>query len=186
MFLFFRPKNARKHQKKSLKTLMLQFCDISEQGWCRWLPTAFSGHYLPPSDYPEKAAKRACRKLHTLHFSPESLYKKRRCPTHMEKAGSMELACSHPSSEETKTDYNRPNGRKIVKFQIKTRVFLLIDLQDNQKVVLLPLILNCGCLPIKAKGILFKIFIAAVAQLAEHGLPKPRVAGSSPVCLSIH
>ena len=26
---------------------------------------------------------------------------------------------------------------------------------------------------------------AAVAQLVEHGLPKPRVAGSSPVCRSI-
>ena len=26
--------------------------------------------------------------------------------------------------------------------------------------------------------------IAAVAQLVEHGLPKPRVAGSSPVCRS--
>ena len=44
MFLLFRTKKGKKTRKRGHKTLLLWFCDISDRGWSRWLPTAFSGH----------------------------------------------------------------------------------------------------------------------------------------------
>ena len=63
-------------------------------------------------------------------------------------------------------------------------IFLLINLQEPQKIVLLPS--NCEFIVSQtaAHNFCCSCFFAAVAQLAEHGLPKPRVAGSSPVCRS--
>ena len=41
--------------------------------------------------------------------------------------------------------------------------------------------------PVSAPKFLYHYFLlnAAIAQLVEHRLPKPRVAGSSPVCRSV-
>ena len=70
MFSFFRPEIVGKPYKCASETLMLHFCDISERGWCRWLPRPFSGHYLPPSALWKRGAECACGKLHTLGFFP--------------------------------------------------------------------------------------------------------------------
>ena len=70
MFSFFRPEIAEKPCKCASETLMLHFCDISEQGWCRWLPRPFTGHYLPPFGLMEAGCGMRLRKIAHSWFFP--------------------------------------------------------------------------------------------------------------------
>ena len=70
MFSFFRPEIVGKPYKCASETLMLHFCDISERGWCRWLPRPFSGHYLPPFGLMEAGCGMRLRKIAHSWFFP--------------------------------------------------------------------------------------------------------------------
>ena len=66
----FRPEIAGKPYKYASETLMPHFCDISEQGWCRWLPRPFTGHYLPPFGLMETGRGMRLRKIAHSWFFP--------------------------------------------------------------------------------------------------------------------
>lgn len=77
MFSFFRPEIAGKPCKCVSETLMLHFCDISEQGWCWWLPRPFPGRYLHSVQCRKRGVECPCGKLHTQLFF--AVLQRRRC-----------------------------------------------------------------------------------------------------------
>ena len=70
MFPNFRAEIVGKPYKCASETLMLHFCDISERGWCRWLPRPFTGHYLPPFGLMETGRGMRLRKIAHSWFFP--------------------------------------------------------------------------------------------------------------------